>query len=83
MYYVYALYNKRAGKIYIGQTEDLKTRIQLHNSHLFKKSYTARIEGEWQLIYSEEADTREAALKRERGLKSYRGRQFIKLHIPQ
>ncbi len=78
MFYVYAVYNKKHSKIYIGQTDNLEIRIKLHNSKEFKKSYTARFDGEWELVYKEIVDTRLDALKREKQLKSYRGREFIK-----
>ena len=81
MFRVYALYNKKHKKIYIGQTKDWEERELLHHDKIFKHSYTARFDGEWQLIYSEEVDTRQEALKREKQLKSYQGRQFIKRHI--
>ncbi len=80
MYFVYAIYNPKHRKIYIGQTVALQERIRLHNSHAFK-SYTSRFDGEWQLIYSEKVDTRQQALTREKQLKSYQGRKFIKTHI--
>ena len=81
MYTVYAIYNRQADKIYIGQTMDINERLQQHNNHTFK-GYTARFEGEWKLIYTESVATRSEALKREKQLKSYQGRQFIKSHIP-
>ncbi|MEK9154867.1 MAG: GIY-YIG nuclease family protein [Patescibacteria group bacterium] len=82
MYSVYALYNKDSGKIYIGQTNNLKERLKLHDKKSFSKSYTSKNKGEWILIYEEPAIDRNTALKREKQLKSYRGRQFIKTHIP-
>ncbi len=82
MYTVYALYNTDAKKIYIGQTEDLDARLALHNQHAFG-GYTSRFQGEWQLIYKESVATRTEALLREKQLKSYRGREFIKTHIPE
>jgi len=82
LYIVYAIYNGRHNKIYIGQTKDLKSRLALHNDRKFAKSYTARYDGEWRLIYKEVAGSRSEALKREKQLKSFRGREFIKKHIP-
>ena len=83
MYHIYALYNKQNNKIYIGQTENLEARLLLHNSKTFKKSYTSKFEGAWDIIYKEQAIDRLSALKREKQLKSYQGRQFIKnLIIP-
>ncbi len=42
------------------------------------RSYISRFDGEWSLIYKEEAVDRNSAIKREKQLKSYRGREFIK-----
>jgi len=81
-YHVYALYNKNCAKIYIGQTQNLDERIDLHRKKIFENSYTAKLPGEWILIYREKVNNRKDALKREKQLKSYQGRQFIKSLIP-
>jgi putative endonuclease len=81
MFTVYAIYNKQADKYYIGQTSDIVNRLRLHNSNTFK-GYTSRFQGEWELIYNESVATRSEALAREKQLKSYRGREYIKTHIP-
>ena len=69
MFYIYALYNRRNNKIYIGQTRNLERRISLTNDKAFKTSYTSRFDGMWELIYKEGAKTRIDALKREKQLK--------------
>jgi len=81
MYIIYSIYNKQAEKIYIGQTADIVTRLHQHNGHEFT-GYTSRFQGEWILIYQESVSTRTEALIREKQLKSYRGREFIKQYIP-
>ena len=81
MFYVYAIYNQLSDKVYVGQTKDLDERIRLHNERVFK-CYTSRFPGEWKVIYQESVSTRQEALKREKQLKSFRGREFIKSHIP-
>ena len=81
MFHVYAVYNRTAGKLYIGQTIDISLRLTQHNTGTFK-GYTSRFQGEWELIYTEEVPTRTEALLREKQLKSYRGREYIKTHIP-
>jgi putative endonuclease len=80
--WVYALYNREKAKTYIGQTANLNKRLYDHNE---KRSdhYTAKQQGEWELIYKESVATRSEALMREKQLKSFRGREFIKQHIPQ
>ncbi len=82
MFEVYAIYNRKNDKIYIGQTRDLEARLKAHNDGRFTNSYTARFDGGWELIYSEPSRTHAQALRREKQLKSYRGREFIKQHIP-
>lgn len=78
---VCAICNQEKEKIYIGQTKNLKKRLELHNSKAFK-GYTSRFSGLWNLIYSEEVASRTDALRREKQLKSFQGRQFVKKFIP-
>ncbi len=79
--YVYALYNSKSSKIYIGQTVNLEQRVAEHNQKR-GNHYATRFQGEWELIYQESVATRSEALKREKQLKSFRGREFIKQYIP-
>lgn len=82
MYSVYAIYNLEHKKTYIGQTKNLTDRIRMHNEKIIK-GYTSRFSGEWVLIYSETQPNRMAATLREKQLKSFRGREFIKKYIPR
>lgn len=81
-YFVYVIRNNKNNKIYIGQTSNLKNRVDRHNCLLKNKatSYTSKNkdDGEWLLIYSEELNDRKEAIIREKQLKSYQGRLFIK-----
>ena len=79
-FFAYAIYNKEKDKIYIGHTCDLENRIDRHNGILRNKSksFTSKNKGEWVLIYKEELKTREEAVEREKQLKSFRGREFIR-----
>lgn len=79
--FVYALYNKVGEKIYIGQTANLEKRLAEHNSKK-GKHFTTKLDGEWKVIYKEQVEDRKQALIREKQLKSYQGRQFIKQYIP-
>lgn len=79
-YYVYAIYNAQCNKIYIGQTKNLDDRLKLHNEKIFR-GYTSQFEGSWIVIYKEKVNSRQEALKREKQLKSFRGREFIKEQI--
>ena len=81
MYCIYCIYNPRAKKIYIGQTMNIAIRLIEHNNHTYS-GFTSRFPGEWALIYQESVATRPEALKREKQLKSFQGREFLKKHIP-
>ncbi|PIP55570.1 MAG: endonuclease [Candidatus Zambryskibacteria bacterium CG22_combo_CG10-13_8_21_14_all_42_17] len=83
MYFVYIIYNEEADKFYIGQTDDLEQRIIYHNTHEFNNSYTSRFAGHWNVIYKESYSDRTSSLKREKQLKSFQGRQFIKKLLPR
>lgn len=83
MFYVYVLTNERK-KIYIGHTSNLEERLKHHNGALKNKqtSFTWKNKaGLWQVIYQESFITRGEAMKREKQLKSSRGRDFIKNKI--
>ena len=79
MFIVYVVANEKA-KIYIGQTANLEKRLKRHNNELpnKKSSYSSKNPGKWRLFYKEEFSSREAAIKREKELKSYQGRLFLR-----
>lgn len=82
MWFVYALYNAESNKIYIGQTGNIEKRLVEHNQKR-GNHFTAKTVGEWMVIYKEDAVDRKTALLREKQLKSYRGREYIKQYIPK
>ena len=75
MFTTYVLYSRKYDKIYVGQTSDLERRIEQHNSgkHRYTKRYIP-----WQVIYTEQFQTRSEAMIREKELKSHQGRNFIR-----
>ena len=80
MYITYVIENED-GCIYIGQTNDIEKRLKRHNGEIVSKksSYTYKNKkGKWELIHTEKFKTRSESIKREKQLKSYQGRQFIK-----
>ena len=74
MFTVYVIYSHKHNKIYIGQTCDIKNRLDEHNSDL--SNHTKKFIP-WKIIYTEEYQSRAEAMKREKQLKSSRGRSFI------
>ena len=75
MFYTYVLYSDRFDKIYIGQINNLEIRLREHNEGLSK--YTSRYLP-WKMVYYEEFQTRSEAMKREKELKSHKGREYIR-----
>jgi putative endonuclease len=74
-YTVYCLYSFKYDKIYVGYTTDLISRFHSHNS-LATKGYTLRYRP-WIVAYTEELESKSAAMKREKELKSSRGRAYL------
>ena len=73
---VYILFSENYGKTYVGFTSNLIERFKSHN-YLSKKGYTIKFRP-WKVIYVEFFTTKSEALKREKLLKSGKGREFIK-----
>ena len=73
---VYVLQNLQ-GKRYVGHTDNLERRIFEHNNGL--TGFTTNMGGPWKLVYKEEnAQTRSEAMRREKFLKTGKGRDFLK-----
>ena len=82
MFKVYALYNKKSERIYIGQTSNIEERLKEHNKKR-GNHFTSKMSGTWVIIYEENVNNRTEAILREKQLKSFRGREFIKQYIPR
>ena len=77
-FFTYVISNPE-NRYYIGQTSDLDRRVAEHNDRYNKNSkFTKRYTGPWGLIHSEEFSTRSEAMKREKQLKTNRGRQWLR-----
>ena len=69
-YYVYIMANARFTTLYIGVTNDLTRRVAQHRQRTDPRSFTARY-NLTQLMYFEETGDVEAAIAREKQLKSW------------
>jgi putative endonuclease len=72
-YYVYILKSQKDGLLYIGQTGNLKKRLDTHNSGRVRST---RHRLPLELIYQEEFADRSQAIKREIELKGISSRDF-------
>jgi putative endonuclease len=78
----YILQSETTGKLYTGQTSDLERRLREHNDEeIGRQRFTRKQSGPWRLLYSEEMPTRTEALKREKYLKTGKGREWIKQSV--
>jgi len=67
------------GKTYVGQTADLDRRLAQHNDPCCRLTlHTKRHAGPWRLLHFEEFPSRTTAMRRERELKSGKGRERIR-----
>lgn len=76
MYFVYVLYSREYDRIYIGYSTDITSRIKSHNDPR-NRGWTTKFKP-WILLYSELIPSKKEALFREKQLKSFKGREFIK-----
>lgn len=69
--------------MYTGQTDNLEKRLARHNKELPTKkiSYTSKQGNNWNIVYFEKFDSRMEAVRREKELKSGKGRDFLKTII--
>ena len=77
-FFVYVLINPEQ-KTYVGQTSDLDHRLSQHNDPNCRLTlHTKRHKGPWTLIHYEQFSTRAEAMRRERELKTGKGRDWIR-----
>jgi len=75
MYYVYVLKSKIKNYHYVWMTDNIERRLQQHNQWENKstKAYLP-----FKMIYTEKVENSKEAREREKFLKSWVGRKFIK-----
>ena len=75
MYWLYILANKVTDRYYIGSTDNLSRRLK---QHLAGSVRTTKILGIKELVFTEEYNSLEEARLREKKLKSYKSKKYIK-----
>ena len=74
-YYIYVLKSKKDKNFYVGYTEDLKSRFEQHCKGQVSSTKDRR---PLELIYSEACLDKHDAMHREKYLKTYLGKQFLR-----
>ena len=77
-YYVYILTNKNHTVLYTGITSDLIKRVYEHKNHCDKDSFTSKYKVD-RLIYFEETSDVNAAIEREKQIKSWNRKRKDKM----
>ena len=78
MYYTYLLQSSKDKQFYTGFTKDLKLRFELHNKGKIESTKNRR---PFDLIYYEACLDRNDAAKREKYLKTFHGKMFLKRRL--
>lgn len=78
MFYVYILRSVKNKDVYIGRSDDLKTRFRYHNQGLVSSTKPNR---PWRLIYYKAYFDKRDATKRERQLKNHRAKLDLKIQL--
>ncbi|OHA17169.1 MAG: hypothetical protein A3H57_02705 [Candidatus Taylorbacteria bacterium RIFCSPLOWO2_02_FULL_43_11] len=78
MYYTYVLRSKIDNKLYVGWTDDLKSRLIAHNSG---KVVSTKTRTPLELVYYEACTSESNAIKREKYFKTGFGRRFLNSRI--
>ena len=73
-YFLYILYSKLIDKYYIGQTQDISSRLYKHNNSGSKSTKKAN---DWKVVYTESFPDRSSACRREIELKKRKSRLYI------
>ena len=80
MFCTYILRSKKTLRYYVGSTQDVVNRLQEHNSG----GCTSTRSGiPWELVWTEDASSRSAAVHRERQIKARGIERFLKSLIGQ
>ena len=77
-FFVYILQSKKDLSFYIGQTNEITTRLENHNEGGSK--YTSS-KIPWDLVYFEGYDTRTESVRREKEIKGKKSRKYIEFLI--
>ena len=74
-YYIYVLLSEKDNNLYTGYTEDLKSRFEQHSKGLVKSTKNRR---PLKLVYSEACLSKRDATHREKYLKTFHGKLFLR-----
>ena len=77
-FYIYIIQSEKNGKYYTGSSQDPIERLQQHN---WSRTPSTKTGIPWNLVYTEEFNTRSDAIKREYDIKKKKSRKYIEYLI--
>jgi putative endonuclease len=77
-YYTYILQSQKNGRYYIGSSSDPERRLQEHN---WSRTPSTKTGIPWEIVYTEEYETRSEAVSREYQIKKKKSRKYIEYLI--
>ena len=78
MFKVYIIFSAFLDRYYVGSTANIEDRLFRHKNSGSKSTKSA---SDWELVYSEEFDTRSEAVMREREIKGKKSRKYLEALI--
>jgi putative endonuclease len=78
MFTTYVLQSQSTHRLYTGSTSDLNKRLEQHNTDF---RFSRKHRGPWVLVHREDVATLAEAVRRERYLKTGKGREELKRSI--
>ena len=76
MHSFYIIYSASKDKFYIGETDDLFSRLKKHNNHIYKGAFT-KIASDWTIVLDYKCENKEDALFIEAFVKRMKSKVFI------
>ena len=77
-YHLYIIQSQSTGRYYCGQTKNLQQRLRHHNDPDYRSDATTRrFTGPWNLAWSEEHQTRNSVMRKERQIKKRGIKRFL------
>ncbi|MBP6556929.1 MAG: GIY-YIG nuclease family protein [Flavobacterium sp.] len=80
MHFLYILHSSSANKFYVGETDNIDSRLLKHNNHSYDGSFT-KIAEDWRVVLQFECVSKHQALQLEKFIKKMKSKIFIQKTI--
>ncbi|MCE2613834.1 GIY-YIG nuclease family protein [Flavobacteriaceae bacterium D16] len=77
MHFVYIIYSDKWDQFYVGESENVETRVDQHNSGFFQHGFTSKA-NDWQIFICISCANRIQARKIENHIKRMKSKQYIR-----